>query len=210
MGKAGVSSLDYFPLTHHFRVMEQHSASAGFTLPDECRRVAEALFPAGGGVPARSFAAVADFAEALGIGTEYRRFLKAVKNNSETVMFLGHFRSNLDLLIRKTWVEQADEERKEQLRGKIEPFMAMVVQGDFRRAAGELCRITNELAYLLFGGDSTGSDFAEYIFRVNTQLGLFWWYASRLGIFDSGAAGFDDDEFLWALLLIGICYLANF
>jgi hypothetical protein len=42
-------------------------------------------------------------------------------------------------------------------------------------------------------------------------MGLFWWYGTRLGsLKDAGKTGAISDETLWAILLIGICYLTNF
>jgi hypothetical protein len=44
-------------------------------------------------------------------------------------------------------------------------------------------------------------------------MGLFWWYGGQLGCLVNPAGGDGqaaDDETLWAVLLIGICYLTNF
>jgi len=180
-----------------------------FTLPDECRAVAEALFPPAGG--AASAAAPGDFADALGAGGEYRRLLGAGRGTDEMRKFLGHFQNNLDLLIQKTWVEKTDEARKERLQDRVPPFVELIVAGDFRRATAEFGLILEELAYLLFGSESSGDGFAEYVFRIDTGMGLFWWYGSRLRSKGGELAdGVADDERLWALLLVGICYLTNF
>ena len=204
-------SLDYFPFFHHFNVMN-HSALG------EYRKTAEALFPSGGFSPEQnnpSAVAVAtaavNFAEALGIGGEYRRLREIRQNAGQMHEFLGHFQNNLDLLIQKTWVEKADESRKEKLQDQIPPFMALIEQGDFGQAIEEFGKILNELAYLFFGLQSTKEDFTEYAFRIDDQIGLFWWYGSQLGgLKDTGKLGAPNDESLWAVLLIGICYLTNF
>jgi hypothetical protein len=43
-------------------------------------------------------------------------------------------------------------------------------------------------------------------------MGLFWWYGGRLSLIkefkDKNGAG--DDKILWAVLLLGLCYLTNF
>jgi len=180
-----------------------------FDLPGECRKVAEALFPSNSPSPARDPEAAADFAKALGIGAEYRRLMKVGRGTDEMRKFLGHFQNNLDLLIQKTWVEKVDEARKEKLQDEVPPFVALILAGDFRRAIVEFGAILDGLAYLLFGTQSAGDDFTEYTFRIDIEMGLFWWYGSRLrGPGTDGDSG--DDEFLWALLLIGICYLTNF
>jgi hypothetical protein len=119
--------------------------------------------------------------------------------------FLGHFQNNLDLLIQKTWVERADEIRKEKLLDRIPGFIAKI-EGRDEKALGEFGAILAELAYLFFGAQSAKDDFTEYTFRIDTQMGLFWWYGGHLGCL-TASPGFES---LWAVLLIGICYLTNF
>ena len=147
----------------------------------EYRGVAEALFPAEGFSPGPDLKAVADFAKALGIGAEYQRLFAFRKDDEKVRRFLGHFQNNLDLLIQKTWVEKADEARKEKLQDQVPPLMALIEQGNFQRALEEFGKILDELAYLFFGAQSTKEDFTEYTFRIEPQIGLFWWYGSQLG-----------------------------
>jgi len=181
----------------------------------EYRKTAEALFPLGGfspeQVPDFPATVAANFAEALGIGGEYRRLLEIKQDTERMREFLGHFQNNLDLLIQKTWVEKSDESRKGRLQDEIPPFMALIAQGNFGQALEEFGAILKELAYLFFGSQSTKDDFTEYAFRIDDQIGLFWWYGSQLGnLKDAGKNGAPNDESLWAILLIGICYLTNF
>jgi hypothetical protein len=125
---------------------------------------------------------------------------------------LGHFQNNLDLLIQKTWVEKADESRKERLQNSVPGFIAGIEQGDYRKALTDFGLILDELAYLFFGAQSYKEDFAEYTFRIDTQMGLFWWYGGQIGrcLQQNGGGQDPDNEWLWAVLLIGICYLTNF
>ena len=190
--------------------MKQYSKDTGFVLPDECREVAETLFPSGDPPRTRDSAAAAGFAKALGIDVEYQRLLKVNRDTDEMRKFLGHFQNNLDLLIQKTWVEKTDESRKEKLPDKVPPFMSLIMRGDFRRALEEFGVILDELAYLLFGSQSDDDDFTAYTFRIDIEMGLFWWYGSRLRGLKADAGVADGDESLWALLLVGICYLTNF
>jgi hypothetical protein len=183
-------------------------------IPDEYRKVAEALFPVGGFTEGKmpDLKAASNFADTLGIGADYRRLLKLNKTDKEMISFLGHFRNNLDLLIQKTWVEKADETRKEQLQDGIPDFVAGIKEGNFQQSLEEFGAILEELAYLFFGAQSTKDDFTEYTFRIDTQMGLFWWYGGRLGNLKAckhrtAEAG---ENILWAILLIGICYLTNF
>jgi hypothetical protein len=182
-------------------------------IPKEFRKAAETLFPAGwfslekGPDPA----AAAGFAEALGIGAEYQRLRGIQKDTEQTRDFLCHFQNNLDLLIQKTWVEKADEARKEKLQDEIPPLMTLIVQENFQQALKEFGTILDELAYLFFGTQSTKDDFTEYAFRIDAQMGLFWWYGSQLGsLKGTGKNSTLNNESLWAILLIGICYLTNF
>jgi hypothetical protein len=154
--------------------------------------------------------AASDFADVLGIGAEYRRLLMLNKTDKEMHSFLGHFQNNLDLLIQKTWVEKADEVRKERLQDEVPDFVAGIEQGNFQQSLEEFGAILEELAYLFFGAQSTKDDFTEYTFRIDIQMGLFWWYGGRLGNLKACKCADTDENILWAILLIGICYLTNF
>jgi hypothetical protein len=181
-------------------------------IPSEYRAIAERLFPLSGFPQGQGPGplAAADFARTLGIGADYERLLALHKNAGDMRVFLGHFQNNLDLLIQKTWVEKADEVRKEQLQDNIPIFMGLIEQGKVRRALETFGLILEELAYLLFGAQSTKDDFTEYTFRIDSQMGLFWWYGARLGSLKNLSEEAADAETLWAVLLIGICYLTNF
>ena len=181
-------------------------------IPGEYRIIAESLFPPGGFPQGQgpNIGAAENFADALGIGADFRRLLSTNKTNAEMCEFLGHFQNNLDLLIQKTWVEKADEARKDKLQDEIPGFMTRVGEGNFQQALEEFSGILEELAYLLFGDQSAQDDFAEYTFRIDTQMGLFWWYGGRLGALKELSGSVADDSVFWAVLLIGICYLTNF
>jgi hypothetical protein len=187
-------------------------------IPGEYRAAAEALFPQGGFPPGKGPAveAACAFADILGIGADYRKLLSLDRGDAGMRHFMEHFQNNLDLLIQKTWVEKADEERKERLQDRIPDLIAIIDRNDFRAALEEFGLILEELAYLFFGAQSRKEDFTEYTFRIDTQMGLFWWYGTRLGslrqVCECQKAGLGpaDDRSLWAILLLGICYLTNF
>ncbi|MDR3145233.1 MAG: hypothetical protein LBU21_03060, partial [Treponema sp.] len=177
------------------------------SIPAEYRNVAEELFPPGGSVDREPNKARA-FAKILGIEADYTRLLAVNKNSGEMYHFLSHFQNNLNLLIQKTWVEKADEDRKAKLETRIPPLVRELEQGDFRRALRDLGAVLKELAYLFFGSQSTSEDFIEYALRIDIPMGLFWWYGVQLNCL-AGPAGESgtpaDDEDLWAVLLLGIC-----
>jgi hypothetical protein len=182
-------------------------SDVGKTLPREFRKAAEALFPAEVSPPP-SQEAILGFAEKLGVGTDYRRLDAGWKNPGELEHFLHSFRNNLDLLIQKTWVEKADEDRKEKLLGRVPGFVALIKEGDFIKALGEFGAIVEELAWLLFGSQSREKDFFDYVFRIDHQMGLFWWYGGQLEQFLSTEP--KDKEVQRAVLLLGLCYLTEF
>ena len=193
--------------------MYRCSSCKSFAIPGEYRGVADALFPPEGFLPGQGpkMKAVADFAKILGTGSEYHRLCALKKNDEKIREFLGHFQNNLDLLIQKTWVEKADEARKEKLQDEVTPLISLIEQGDLQQALEEFGKILDELAYLFFGAQSAKEDFTEYTFRIDPQLGLFWWYGSHVGsLKGSGKNGALNDESLWAVLLVGLCYLTNF
>ncbi|MDR0322910.1 MAG: hypothetical protein LBI12_00515 [Treponema sp.] len=194
--------------------MSRSHVSVNFVLPGEFRKVAERLFPKDGFSRNQKpdVKAASEFAKALGIGVEYQRLLALGKNSDELKTFLRHFQNNLDLLIQKTWVEEHEERRKEKLQNEIPSLMVAIDNEDFPRAIEEYNAILEELSYLFFGAQSEKEDFAEYTFRIDAQMGLFWWYGDKLALLKelSEKSNSRDDKVLWAVLLLGICYLTNF
>ena len=195
-----------------------HSQSGHIAaIPDEYREVAKAFLPdniaygdaqgdAGG-----DLSPMTGFADALGIGAEYGKLLKIGTDDGRLKEFLGHFQNNLDLLIQKTWVEKADVERKDRLQDDLLPLTVLIQQGNLLQALEKFGIVMEELAYLFFGKQSGEDDFSEYAFRIDPQMGLFWWYCGRINglksVCKKGAPGYEK---LWAVLLIGLCYLTNF
>jgi hypothetical protein len=182
---------------------------ANKAIPQEYREIAEGLFPqyANGGRP--SLTQISGFAEILGLGQDYMRVLEAPGKDLGGLLL--SFQNNLDLLIQKTWVEKAEESRKENLLDDLPDFIIQIEHENYPKALEEFGAILNELAWLFFGPQSLKDDFTEYTFRIDTQIGLFWWYGNQLCSQQAqewikGA----DKELLKAILLLGICYLTNF
>jgi hypothetical protein len=180
-------------------------------VPEEYRQIALALFPGEGLLPeaGQLIEAAKAFAGVLGIAGDYTRLWEAAQD--ELTHFLTHFQNNLALLIQKTWVEKADEGYKERLQDEIPPFIAAIEQGRYLKALGDFSRILEELAYLFFGVQSHEDDFTEYTFRIDTEMGLFWWYGGQMSrLYQGNQDRPVEGEQLKALLFIGLCYLTNF
>ena len=209
-----VQAVDIFSIFRHLKRMYRSSLFSNSAIHEEYRKTAESLFPLEGFSAKKgpSLKAAEEFADALGIGTEYKKLLKLNKTNGgEMGEFLDRFQNNLDLLIQKTWVEKADETRKGKLQNEVPGFVDGIENGNFQQALEDFGAILDELAYLFFGVQSMREDFAEYTFRIDAQMGLFWWYGSQLGCLREAVKDSpSNDESLWAVLLIGICYLTNF
>jgi hypothetical protein len=177
-------------------------------LPKEYRKIAEQLFPHAGffGVKNPSLETIISFAEILGIGADFSKLIKTAEADILIKKLLSHFQNNLDLLIQKTWVEKDDEVRKEKLQEKVPAFVAGIEAGKYKEAVAAFGLILEELAYLFFGAQSKKDDFINYVFRIDDQMGLFWWYGGNISLLSETK----DPECLRAVLLIGICYLTNF
>jgi len=151
------------------------------------------------------------FARALGINSDYSRCVETYKEGKDLQDLLISFQNNVELLIQKTWVEKADEIKKDELQGRLAEFTEKIINENYRQALEEFGIILEDLAFLFFGSQSEKSDFTEYTFRIDLQAGLFWWYGSFLcstpGLEWAKAA---DKSILLAVLLLGICYLTNF
>ena len=181
------------------------------SLPSEFRNAAEALFPPKGFAEGKgpTVEAAKGFATILGIGEDFKRLWDTGKTEKDPEEFLENFQNNLDLLIQKTWVEKAEEIRKENLLDKVPPFISQIENGKYPEALEEFAAILEELANLFFGAQSQKSDFTEYALRIDPLFGLFWWYVGQI----NGERGWvqnTDRDVLFALLLLGICYLTDF
>jgi hypothetical protein len=187
-------------------MLENHPYSIPY-IESDYRVAAETLFPPEHAAPEKgpTLAAVEAFADILGIGMEFKRIMQG-SSSGEFRHFLAHFQNNLALLISKTWVEKSDEIRKEHLQRRLPVLISFIENGDYESALAEFGIILDELAFLFFGNQSLKEDFTEYALRIDTQMGLFWWYGSQIRTRNLQI----DNNILRALLFIGICYLTSF
>jgi hypothetical protein len=173
-------------------------------LPEEFQPAAESLFPSTGSSSVPNMDAAAAFTALLGIKDDYQKILNA--SEAKKANFLQSFSDNINLLIQKTWVEKADEYRKERLQQRIPGLVELIEKASYSEALSEFGAILDELANLLFGAQSHKDDFTEYTMRIDPQIGLFWWYGAHL----EGLSKLNNSANLYPVLLIGLCYLTNF
>lgn len=175
-------------------------------IPAEFRESATALFDSGTTAEDAERRALR-FSSLLGIADDYSQLVSddaQVRSRADR-RILGHFRNNLELLIKKTWVEKADEAHKDKLFNRVPSLVADLERADYEHALKTLITVVDELAYLLFGAQSRKADFIEYAFRIDPCLGLFWWYSGQL----ASLVGSGDARKSRAMVLLGVCFLAD-
>jgi hypothetical protein len=176
-------------------------------IPREYQDIAKQLFPekkSGAHNISWSSKSAEEFSNILGSGADFTAILHSEDPERALKRLLAHFRNNVELLIHKTWVEKADETHKERLLDRIPVFVDCVEKADYSQALSMFTVILEELAYLLFGSQVYKSDFLEYTFRIDPQIGLFWWYAAKLSTLKE-----EKPERIKVILLIGISFLAS-
>ncbi|MDR1784877.1 MAG: hypothetical protein LBR23_00185 [Spirochaetaceae bacterium] len=115
------------------------------------------------------------------------------------------FHKNLQLLVKKSWVEKYDEALKEQVLGRLEKFCALFSREDYVAAYKDFLEVLSDTVYLMFGQQAKKDDFAEYAMRIDPEFGLFWLYVRCLGV-DTP----DSCERCRIMILLGIVFLANY
>ncbi len=120
---------------------------------------------------------------------------------------LHAFRENVELLIRKTWVEKHDEKSKEKVHEDLQVFVQEFQSGAVRRAFPHFVSLSLGIARLLFGAQAQAPDFLEYTFRIDPKLGVFYWFIGRLKEQESVEVA---EELRTLELLLGVFALASF
>ena len=149
------------------------------------------------------------FANILGNPGEFYRFVSGSKGErlAHIERLLKGFRENVELLIRKTWVEKHDEKHKERILEDLQDFVQEFQSGAVRQAFPHFVALSLGIAGLLFGKQAQAPDFLEYTSRIDPKLGIFFWFVGELKKQETGS----DPEELWTLeLLLGIFALASF
>lgn len=157
----------------------------------------------------RAEAALA-FADILGIPGEFRRYAQG--QQAERIAAIDHllkvFKENVELLVHKTWVEKSDEKRKEKLLEEIQAFEREFREGAVLAAFQRFVVLCRSIAHLLFGGQSRADDFLLYCFRIDSKLGLFFWFVDELEA--QSRRGGAPEDLLTMETLIGIYVLSSF
>ncbi|MCX7023685.1 MAG: hypothetical protein NT080_03595 [Spirochaetes bacterium] len=148
------------------------------------------------------------FSNILGNPGEFTRCVTGSSGDrlAKISALLEAFRENAELLVDKTWVEARDEERKSAVAKEIGLFLDCYRSGKVREAFPRFLSLVRGLAHLLFGEQSSDRDFAEYVFRIDPRLGLFFWYVDELGRVEASVA----DGIMETLLLLGVFFIASF
>jgi len=121
-------------------------------------------------------------ADILGNPGEFGFYLACTDDQRliRTFHLLRVFRENVELLVHKTWANEADEKPKEilfeDLKVFIEDYRAGRMTSSFRRFVS----IARTIPSLLFGSAGRAPDFLEYAFRVDPKFGLFFWFVGEL------------------------------
>lgn len=136
-------------------------------------------------------------AKAFGSGENFTKQNKEAANK-----LVSSFKSNLTLLIQKTWVEKSDIALKDQLLYQLDIFLGNESWKDNYVLFKQLI---NQAVFLMFGQKPDTSDFAEYSLRIDPEFGIFWWYISNL----PPKTEWSEDKCRIAMLL-GMFFLANY
>jgi hypothetical protein len=115
------------------------------------------------------------------------------------------FHRNLQLLIKKSWVEKYDEALKEQVLCRLDKFRGLIEKSDYSGAYKDFLEVLTDTIYLMFGALSKKDDFTEYALRIDPEFGVFWLYVQALASDGTGGS-----ERCRIMLLLGMVFLANY
>lgn len=90
------------------------------------------------------------------------------------------FSENVELLVHRTWVNEADERPKEILLEDVKVFIQDYRDGKMTSAFRRFVSIAKSIPSLLFGSAGRAPDFLEYAFRIDPKFGLFFWFVGEL------------------------------
>ena len=121
-------------------------------------------------------------ADVLGNPGEFSFYIHCTDEQKliRTFHLLRVFRENVELLVHKTWVSDADEKPKQILFEDLKVFVEDYRAGRMGPAFRRFVSIARAIPSLLFGSAGRAPDFLEYAFRIDPKFGLFFWYVGEL------------------------------
>jgi hypothetical protein len=188
--------------TSVFDVLDKSAIDAFRTLA-ESKEIAET---------GKAASVIADF---FGANGKFER-LTCRKESERDVLeqkLVEKFHKNLQLLIKKSWVEKYDEALKEQVLCRLEKFCVQFSRKDYAAAYKDFLVVLTDTVYLMFGQQSKRDDFAEYAMRIDPEFGLFWLYVKCLDSAAHADRSVEERNFnerCRIIILLGIVFLANY
>jgi len=121
-------------------------------------------------------------ADLLGNPGEFCFYVNSTEDQRliRTFHLLRVFRENVELLVHKTWANEADEKSNQVLFEDLKVFTEDYRAGRMSSAFRRFISIARAIPTLFFGSAGRAPDFIEYAFRIDPKFGLFFWYVGEL------------------------------
>ena len=152
-------------------------------------------------------------ADVLGNPGEFTFYIHCTDDQKliRTFHLLRVFRENVELLVHRTWVSEADEKPKEALIEDLKAFVEDYRDGRMGSSFRRFVSLSRAIPSLLFGSAGRAPDFLEYAFRIDPKFGLFFWFVSELEKQMRSAGDFAEKDELFRLeTLLGAYVLSCF
>ena len=122
------------------------------------------------------------FANVLGNQGEFYQYLTGPQGERQLNVekLLSSFKSNVSLIVEKTWVERTETEAREAVLEDMGSLVEAFIGASFDKALERFLSMERKLAALIFGSLSEQDDFVEYAFRIEPKFGLFIWYVGEI------------------------------
>jgi hypothetical protein len=122
------------------------------------------------------------FANVLGNQGEFYQYLTGPQGERllNVDKLLASFKSNVSLIVQKTWVETAETEAREAVLADMDSLAAAFSGASYDKALERFLSMERKLAALIFGSLSEQDDFVEYAFRIEPKFGLFVWFVGEI------------------------------
>lgn len=119
------------------------------------------------------------------------------------------FMKNMQLLVQKTWVEEAEEEFKDETLYRINSLCQKLINANdksiYKTNFKECFLILHDTILLLFGNLVNTENFLDYAIRIDPSFGFFWYYIDLIGKLENVSI-----EKARYSVLLAMFFLANF